>query len=77
MEKSTIPDHFLGNFETFRGGKRTRYDKTKKKYLLNILPTHKFGQLCLEEFFLVSLCLGDIHFLLKILSLEEMQEGQS
>jgi hypothetical protein len=50
-EKSTIPGHFLGIFEIFRGGKGTPDHQSKIFYLVNILSTHQSRQLCLEGVF--------------------------
>jgi len=41
MPKSTIPDHFLGIFEIFRGGKVTPDYKIGKFNLLDILYAHQ------------------------------------
>jgi hypothetical protein len=75
--KSTILGHFLGIFEIFRGGKGTPDHKTRKIYLLDILPPHQSKQFFLGEFFPDQLSLGDSNFSLKIQSLEKMQKGQS
>jgi hypothetical protein len=49
--KSTILATLLGIFEIFGGGKGTPDHKSRKFYLLDILPPHQSRQLCLEEFF--------------------------
>jgi hypothetical protein len=49
-QKATIPKHFLGIFEIFEGGKGTQDHKSRKNYLVDILPPQQ-SKLCLEEFF--------------------------
>jgi hypothetical protein len=52
MQKTTILRHFLRIFEISSGGIGTVDHKSRKIHVVNILPTHQYGQLCIEEFFL-------------------------
>jgi hypothetical protein len=77
-EKSTIPRHFLGIFEIFRGGKGTPDHQSRKKfYLVNILSTHQSRQLCLEGVFFQFFSIWEITIFAKNSKSGGNAKGQS